>query len=170
MKKHNWIRQAMGMENNSGGDRSDRSPILFLFGRIAATLFVIAGVLTIVWLASCCGAKPENMPSQYGIQIQSVRLSAAGYMVDMRYKILDAKKAAKLTQRGTKTYLVDQATGQRFATPTAAKVGSLRSTSYSPKEGRTYFAFFANPGKFLKPGMKVQVVMGAFHSTPLAVE
>ncbi|NLH50622.1 MAG: hypothetical protein GX444_18760 [Myxococcales bacterium] len=170
MKKHDPIRQEMGMNYRSGGDRSDRSPILYLFGRIFATLTVIAGVLTVVWLASGCSAKPENPQSRYGIQIQSVRLSAAGYMVDLRYKILDAKKAAKLTQRGTKTYLVDQATGQRFATPTAAKVGSLRNSSLSPKEGRTYFAFFANPGKALKPGVQVQVVMGDFHSAPLVVE
>ena len=98
---------------------------------------------------------------KWGIQIESLRLTASGYMLDFRYRVIDARKAKPLFQRKTKPVLKDEATGAIMAVPTPPKTGALRN-SYDPKAGRSYFMFFANPAHFIKAGNKVTVIIGAF--------
>ena len=93
----------------------------------------------------------QNLEEKWGIQIQSIRLSAAGYMLDFRYRVIDPDKAEHLFDRSIKPYLIDERTGSRFAVPNPPKVGPLR-TSNKPLADRIYFVFFANPGQFVKPG------------------
>jgi len=110
----------------------------------------------------------ESIERQWGIRIESLRLTAAGYMLDFRYRVLDTAKAAPLFVRKTKPILIDDASGIRFAVPTPPKVGSLRSSN-DPKEGRTYFTFFANPARFIKKHRKVTVTIGEFSVSGLVV-
>jgi len=111
----------------------------------------------------------ESMEEKWGIQIVGIRLSAAGYMLDFRYHVLDPEKAAALFDRKTKPYLIDQASGAKFMVPSPPKVGPLR-TSDPPQADRTYFILFANPGKYVKQGNEVTVVIGAFRAENLTVE
>lgn len=160
----NTLHSSMG----SGRFTRDRSPGLFR-GHIAAFLIAICFVSVSGSLVTC-SAKSGETADSHGIRIESVRTSAAGYMIDLRYRIINADKAAQLTNRGIKSYLIDLSTGEKYSTPIASKVGALRSSTYTPVAGRTYFAFFANSGKRLKPGAKVQIVMGDFRSPPLVLE
>jgi hypothetical protein len=109
------------------------------------------------------------MPETWGIKIRSLRTTAGGYMLDLRYQVVDAEKAAPLFKRKTKPYLIDQATGAKFAVPVTAKIGPLRSSN-KPKSGRGYFMFFGNPGNFVKVGNKVTVVIGDFRAEDLVVQ
>ena len=136
---------------------------------------LIAPVLLLAALAACGAdavpAAPQKKgPADFGIEVTGVHVSAAGYMLDFRYKVLDAAKALPLLAAGVKTYLVDQATGAVLGVPSTAKVGSLRQTSREAVPGRVYFTFFANPGAAVKPGAKVTVVMGDMHAPDLVVE
>jgi hypothetical protein len=56
--------------------------------------------------------------------------------------------------------------------PSAGKVGPLRQTvrSGKPEANRNYFILFANPGKYVKPGNKVTVVIGDFKAEDIVVE
>ena len=112
------------------------------------------------------GSSPEE---RCGIEILGIRLSAAGYMLDFRYRVLNPEKAAKLFGRKMEPYLVDQATGAKFSVPNSPKVGPLRTTT-SPEAHRTYFIMFANPGRYVKKGNKVTVVIGDFKAKDLIVE
>ena len=58
-----------------------------------------------------------------------------------------------------KPYLVDQATGAKFIVPAPPKVGQLRNTK-NIEADKIYFIFFANPGRYVKSGNKVVVVIG----------
>jgi hypothetical protein len=111
----------------------------------------------------------ESMEESWGIQIIGIRLSAAGFMLDFRYRVIDAEKAAPLFVRATKPYLIDQETGAKFAVPNPPKTGPLR-TSDPPQQGRTYWMFFGNPGRYVKAGNKVTVVIGDFKAENLTVE
>lgn len=115
---------------------------------------------------------PESNPSaierKWGVQIVGIRQTAAGHMLDFRYRVVDSKKAAPLFARQTKPYLIDQASGKSLAVPNMAKVGPLRSSN-QPREGRTYWMFFGNPG-LVKVGNKVTVVIGEFRAENLRVE
>ena len=114
-------------------------------------------------------AKTESMEERWGVEIVWVRQTAAGYMLDFRYRVLDAEKAAPLFNRKTKPYLIHQASGAQFVVPNPPKTGPLR-TSDKPKEGITYWMFFANPGRYMKPGDKVTVVIGDFRAENLTVQ
>jgi len=113
-----------------------------------------------------------SLEKKWGIQIHGIRLAAAGYMLDFRYRILDPDKAAPLVRPKEKAYLIDQASGATFLVPTPPKTGQLRQTvrSGKPKADRTYFVFFANPGGYVKAGNKVTVVIGDFKAKDLVVE
>lgn len=109
-----------------------------------------------------------GIENKWGIQILGVRKAAAGHMLDFRYKVTDANKAAPLFVRAGKPYLIDQSSGKSLVVPNMAKVGPLR-TSNPPKEGRTYWMFFGNPG-LVKPGDKVTVVIGDFKVEDMTVQ
>jgi len=95
-------------------------------------------------------------------------MTARGHMVDFRYRIVDAEKAAALFSRNAKPYLVDQESGKVLAVPRTAKVGPLRSSN-EPQEGKVYWMFFGNPG-VVKTGSNVTVVIGDFKVENLVVE
>jgi hypothetical protein len=97
-----------------------------------------------------------------GVEIQGIYLSAAGYMLDFRYRVIDPDKATAFFDIRQKPYLIDDSSGAVFAVPKPPKVGSLRATvrSGKPIPGRTYFIFFANPGRYVKAGSTVTVVIG----------
>jgi len=111
----------------------------------------------------------EDLAEKWGVQIVGLRRTSGGYMLDFRFRVLDAGKAAPLFVRQTKPYLIDVRTGARFKVPSPPKTGPLR-TSEPPKEGVVYWMFFANPGQYLKSGSAATVVIGDFQAQNLIVE
>ena len=112
--------------------------------------------------------RPQPLPAadstaiarKWGIRIESLRLTAAGRMLDFRYRVVDARKAKPLFVRKTKPVLRDEASGLELQVPVPPKTGALRNSN-PPRAGKTYFMFFANPG-VLKPGSKVTITIGPF--------
>jgi hypothetical protein len=105
---------------------------------------------------------------QWGVEVVDVRHTAAGYMLEFRYRVLDAEKAKPLFERRTKPVLTHAETGAKLVVPTPAKTGALRNSN-PPLAGRTYWMFFANPGKLVKPGEHVSVEIGEFRVAGLVV-
>jgi hypothetical protein len=106
---------------------------------------------------------------KWGVKVLSIRLSAEGYMLDFRYRVLDSEKAMPLFDRKIKPYLVDEATGAMLVVPEPPKVGALRNTR-KPQPDRNYFILFANPGRYVQKGKQVTVVIGDFKAEHLVVE
>lgn len=125
---------------------------------------------------SALSAAPETRhpaaAADPGIAISSVRLSAAGYMLDVRFRITDPGKAARMASHATKPYLIDEVTGARMLVPSPPKVGALRQMPRpgAAKTDRTYFMLFANPGRLVKAGSSVTLVLGDFRAEHLAVQ
>ena len=99
------------------------------------------------------------MKRQWGIEPMYVRQTAAGYMLEFRYKVLDAEKAKPLFERQTKPLLTHAESGTKLIVPTPAKTGALRNSN-PPLAGHTYWMYFANPGKLVKPGEHVNIEIG----------
>jgi hypothetical protein len=108
------------------------------------------------------------MKRRWGVEVLFVRQTSAGYMLEFRYKVLDADKAAPLFERQTKPMLTHVETGARMIVPTPAKTGALRNSN-APLEDHTYWMFFANPGKLVKPGEHVNIEIGDFLAERLVV-
>jgi hypothetical protein len=104
----------------------------------------------------------------WGVEIVGVKPVTSGYMLAFRYRIVDPEKARMLNDRKSKAYLIDEATGIRLAVPAMEKVGELRSGSV-PEADRTYFMVFGNPGKLVKSGSRVTLVVGNFRAENLIV-
>ena len=113
--------------------------------------------------------KNTLLKREWGIEIVYVRQTSAGYMLEFRYRVLDAEKAGALFERQTKPVLIHADTGSRFVVPTPAKTGALRNSN-PPKDGHTYWMFFANPGKFVEVGDSVSIEIGDFVINNLEVQ
>lgn len=109
------------------------------------------------------------MRRQWGVEVLYVRQTAAGYMLEFRYKVHDAEKAKALFERQTKPLLTHVRTGAQMIVPTPAKTGALRNSN-PPLDGHTYWMFFANPGKFIQPGEQVNIEIGDFQVEGLVVQ
>lgn len=109
------------------------------------------------------------MKRNWGIEILYVQQTAAGYMLEFRYKVLDAEKAAALFERQTKPVLRHPDSGAVLIVPTPAKTGALRNSN-PPHEGTTYWMFFANPGKLIEPGDVVDIEIGEFLAEGIVVQ
>lgn len=115
-------------------------------------------------------APPARPAASHGIRLESLRLSGAGLLVDFRYRVVDAAEAAHIVNRKTQPYIVDQATGHQFGVPHAQKIGTLRHMGGKLEDGRSYSMLFANPGRTIKIGSKVNVVVGHLRLEDLTVE
>jgi len=110
-----------------------------------------------------------QLAETWGVEVSSIRLSTHDYMIDYRYRVLDADKAADLHKRQIKPYLIHQESEKVLAVPDTAKLGPLRNSNM-PQEGKIYWMFFGNTGKLVKAGDKVTVVIGDFRVENLVVE
>lgn len=147
----------------------------FPFGRIRP----LSGALLFLILVACAPQPRLNEASNsaaadpaaaLGIEIVGLHLSSGGYMLDFRYKVLDAARAAPMIDHALIPYLVHEESGAKFAVPAPAKVGPMRQMPRQLEAGRQYFIFFANPGRFVKAGDFVTIVHGSYRFEHLRVE
>jgi hypothetical protein len=157
--------------------------------RTLASALTLAVVLGALQLAGCATApapaaqaapaavqaadtRPALQEADFGIKVEALRLSAAGSMLDFRYRVLDATKAAPLLDGRMQPYLLDEARGAKLGVPESPVLGRIRQTSRNNKilTDRTYFIMFGNPGKALQSGDKVTLLLGALKITDLTVQ
>ena len=110
-----------------------------------------------------------QLAETWGVEVTSLRMSTHDHMIDYRYRVLDAEKAAALHKRQIKPYLIHQESGKVLAVPETAKLGPLRNSNI-PQEGKIYWMFFGNTGKLVKAGDAVTVVIGDYRVEDLVVE
>ena len=120
--------------------------------------------------ACCATQKTETLATKWGIEVSSLRISAQGYMIDFRYKVLDPVKAAALNNPKTKPILTDEATGTKLGVPNTPKAGPLRQTAEQLETGRIYWMLFGNPGKVIERGSKITIQIGDFRVEHLEVQ
>lgn len=143
---------------------------LFLLILLCFAALAVAGVTPAPDSRDTLTAKEDltHLEKKWGIQFESIRMTANDHMVDFRYRVVDGDKAKALFDRKSDPYLVDHDSGKVLGVPNTAKVGPLRSSN-KPKEGRIYWMFFGNTGA-VKAGDKVTVVIGDFKVENLVVQ
>ena len=98
-----------------------------------------------------------------------MRRVTSGYMLEFRYRVLDPVKAQPLIDKAAHPYLHDDVSNVTLSVPALEKVGEVRQTA-TPQAGRSYFMLFGNPGKIVKAGDRVSVVIGKFRADGLIVQ
>lgn len=99
---------------------------------------------------------------ELGIRVTALHLTGADTLLDFRFDVLDAAKAAPLFDFKQRPLLVDEASGTTVTVPDTAKIGALRTTARGVpvREHRGYAMLFANPGKHIRPGTPLVLVVG----------
>lgn len=83
--------------------------------------------------------------------------------------MVDAEKAALINDKAKAPYLIEEKMGIALQIPQMEKVGQLRQTG-KPENGREYWMAFSNKGKVIRPGSRVDIVIGRFRINDLVVE
>lgn len=133
--------------------------------RLAVTLaFLFSGVTL---LGGC--AQHVSKSNVDAIAIESVRVTAAGHYIDLRYRVLDPVAANALLSPGVKPTLIDESSGIVMSVPMTAKLGSLRQTRGEQRPDRSYFVLFANTAG-ARAGSNVTAVLGDMTFENLTIE
>lgn len=150
-------------------------------GRLGIAAALIGSLLA---MSGCAGLGPEGpapgasapanseVQAVLGIRVEGLRLSAAGSMLDFRYRVLDATKAAPLLNGKIQPYLLDESRGAKLGVPDTPVLGRIRQTARNNKilENRTYFVMFGNPGKAVQSGDRVSLLLGKVRIADLTVQ
>lgn len=138
--------------------------------------FLQAGLLAVVLillLAGCAATEPASpvvihhpgqqkgqVLEQWGVEVLSLRSTAAGYFLDLRYRVLDPLKAQSLADSKKEAYVLDPASQAKTIVAEGPTVGQLRERGRPLIADKVYSIVFANPAKRIGPGMKVTLVVG----------
>jgi hypothetical protein len=163
--------EGMSAEKTSVGGRMHRVRVA-VFG-LAFCAVVCAGCAATHGKMEGVTAQPaagQSIEEAWGIKDVVIRLTAHGTMLDFRFRIVDADKAAPLFNHDIRPYLVDESNGAILVVPDLPKVGAVRSTTRNPIAGQEHFILFANPSQTLKKGSKVVIVVGNFKMADLVVK
>lgn len=106
--------------------------------------------------------------ADWGIDHIEVRGTSSGQLIRFSYRVVDAKKAAVLDDKKATPHLFDAKAKAVLEIPTMDKIGQLRQSS-APENGKEYWMVFSNKGGHVKPGDRVNIVIGPFHVDGLAV-
>ena len=105
----------------------------------------------------------------WGIESPSVKAAEAGELIRFTYHVLDPERAKAINDNKNDAYLIFPEAKIRLSVPSFEKVGQMRQSS-APEAGKTYWMAFSNPGRRVKRGDRVDVVIGLFHAEGLVVE
>lgn len=107
---------------------------------------------------------------KHGIRVIGIRPTAANYMLDFRFRILDKNKVSEIMSRKIKPLLLVEKNGATLMVPVTSKLGPLRQSAKFAKENKNYFMFFANPRHTVKPGDLVTVKIGDFKKEHIVIQ
>ena|SRR6202140_5212075 len=106
----------------------------------------------------------------WGIEAPSVKAVESGVILRFNYRVLDPEKAKPLNDKKLNPILVSPEKGVQLVVPSMEKVGQLRQAPHELEAGKSYWMAFSNSGRLLKPGDRVDIVIGNFHARGLLVE
>jgi hypothetical protein len=105
----------------------------------------------------------------WGVDSLKVKYAESGEIIRFSYRVLDSQKAEPLNDKKNEPSLIDPKAGVKLVVPSMEKVGKLRQSS-APEAGKMYWMAFSNKGRLVKPGDRVNVVIGKFQANGLVVE
>ncbi len=105
----------------------------------------------------------------WGVDSLAVKSAESGEIIRFTYRIVDTEKAKALNDKKNEPSLIDPAAGVKLVVPSLEKVGKLRQSS-TPEAGKVYWMAFSNKGGYVKPGHRINVVIGEFRADGLIVQ
>lgn len=110
-----------------------------------------------------------RLATTWGVDKLKVSYTASGNLIRFSYRVTDPAQAKLLNDKSVPPYLVNQKNNVALQIPVMDKIGQLRQTG-KPIAGEVYWMVFSNKGNLVKPGDRVNVMIGAFRADGLMVE
>jgi hypothetical protein len=110
------------------------------------------------------------LDSVWGIEAPSVKAVESGVILRFSYRVLDPEKARTLTDKKYSPVLECPEKGVQLVVPSLEKVGQLRQAPHTVEAGKSYWMAFSNSGRPVRPGDRVDVMIGNFRANGLVVE
>ena len=107
--------------------------------------------------------------SRWGIDGLRVRATDAGALIRFSYMVVDAERAKALNDKRTTPAMICQRARVVLQVPVADQ-GAPQRQPAPPEAGREFAIEFSNKGNFVKPGDRVDILIGSFHADSLVVE
>ncbi len=120
------------------------------------TLLLIALLSGIAPAGASSDLKPVEW-SDWGIEPIHARVTANGYMIEFRYKVVDPEKAVILSDRKQFPYMLSMKSRAKLSVPYFPTVGFIKSNRRFLHPGRNYSAMFSNEGTHLLRGDTVRI-------------
>lgn len=105
----------------------------------------------------------------WGVDRLKVSSTSSGNLIRFSYRVSDPARAKQLADKKATPYLLGQKSRALLQVPVMDKVGQLRQTA-APQAGQEFWMVFSNKGHLIKPGDRVNVMIGSFHAEGLVVE
>lgn len=112
------------------------------------------------------------LKDELGVEIISLQLTAAGYMMDFRFHVHDVEKSKVFFDQRVKPHLLAEKSKAKLPVPMASKVGGFRPTNRGKniKPNKNYYIIFGNPDAHMKSGDKVTLVLGNIEVKNITVD
>lgn len=115
-------------------------------------------------------AKAKNYyVAKWGVDKLKVSSTQSGNLIRFSYRVAEPELAKPLGEKGATPYLLGKRSRALLQVPVMDKVGMLRQSG-TPEAGKEYWMVFSNKGNVVKPGDRVNVMIGAFRADGLMVE
>jgi hypothetical protein len=106
----------------------------------------------------------------WGIANPTVKATESGIILRFSYRVLDPVKAKALNDKKLSPILESPEKRVRLVVPAMDNVGELRQAPKEIDAGRSYWMAFSNSGRLIRPGDRVDIVIGNFRARGLLVE
>jgi hypothetical protein len=111
----------------------------------------------------------EFYPAVWGIDRLRVSSTSSGNLIRFSYRVLEPKLAKALGDHESTPYLYAPRSHAMLQIPTMEKIGQLRQLNAAEAD-KEYWMAFSNKGNLVRPGERVDVIIGKFHADGLLVE
>ncbi|MHB8726444.1 MAG: hypothetical protein ACYC9Z_13920 [Casimicrobiaceae bacterium] len=111
----------------------------------------------------------EYYPAAWGVDRLRVNYTSSGNLIRFSYRVLEPKLAKALGDHESTPYLFAPRSNAMLQVPTMEKIGQLRQLG-TAEANKEYWMVFSNKGNLVRPGERVNVVIGRFHADGLLVE
>jgi hypothetical protein len=111
----------------------------------------------------------DYYPAAWGVDHLRATYTSSGNLIRFSYRVLEPKLAKPLGDHESTPYLYAPRSHAMLQIPTMEKIGQLRQLN-AAEANKEYWMVFSNKGNLVRPGERVNVIIGKFHADGLLVE
>jgi hypothetical protein len=108
-------------------------------------------------------------PAAWGVDHLRATYTSSGNLIRFSYRVLDPQLAKPLGDHELIPSLYAPRSHAMLSIPTMEKIGQLRQLN-AAETNKEYWMVFSNKGNLVRPGDRVNVIIGKFHADGLLVE